>query len=128
MWLRHGANQLSWNTVPVTQLPPDTSMITCVIRYTVDADRIAEFETYAKMWLELVPRFGGTHHGYFLPGEGASDAALALFSFPSFADYETYRTASPSDPDVIKALDYARQTRCFSRYDRSFFRPVLSAS
>jgi hypothetical protein len=26
---------------------------------------------------------GGSHHGYFLPAEGASDQALACFSFPS---------------------------------------------
>ena len=41
--------------------------------------------------LTLVPRFGGIHHGYFLPSEGASDVALAMFSFPSLAAYEQYR-------------------------------------
>ena len=61
-------------------------MITCVIRYIVDQDKIAEFEIYAKMWLALMPRFGGTHHGYFLPSEGESDVAMSLFSFPSLAD------------------------------------------
>jgi hypothetical protein len=30
---------------------------------------------------------GGTHHGYFLPDEGANNIAYALFSFPSLADY-----------------------------------------
>jgi hypothetical protein len=105
---------------------PERPMITCFIRYTLDPDKVAEFETYAKMWLELVPRFGGTHHGYFLPGEGASDTALALFSFPNLAEYENYRKASRDDPEVAKALDYAKQTRSFLRYDRSFFRPVLS--
>ena len=57
-------------------------MITCVIRYVVDQDKIEEFEIYAKMWLALMPRFGGTHHGYFLPSEGESDVAMSLFSFP----------------------------------------------
>ena len=58
-------------------------MITCYLRYEVRPDKLAEFEAYGAMWLELVPRFGGTHHGYFLPSEGASDVALAIFSFPS---------------------------------------------
>lgn len=100
-------------------------MITCVIRYIVDQDKIAEFEIYSKMWLELMPRFGGTHHGYFLPSEGESDVALSLFSFPSLADYETYRRSSVEDPDVVAAIAYAKKTQCFLRYERSFFRPVL---
>jgi hypothetical protein len=99
-------------------------MITCYVRYTVDPDKLAEFESYARMWLDLVPRFGGTHHGYFLPSEGASDIALALFSFPSLAAYEEYRRLSAMDSDVAKAVAYGKETRCFSRYERSFFRPV----
>lgn len=102
-------------------------MITCHIRYVVDQDKLAEFETYSRMWLELMPRFGGTHHGYFMPSEGESDIALALFSFPSFAAYENYRRESAGDPDVAKAIDFYKQTRCFLRYERSFFRPVLPA-
>ena len=100
-------------------------MITCHIRYVVDAEKLAEFEQYCRMWLELLPRFGGTHHGYFLPSEGESDIALSLFSFPSFAAYEQYRKAAATDPDVAKATAFARQTKCFRRYERSFFRPVL---
>lgn len=101
-------------------------MITCHVRYVIDADLIEEFETYAKMWLPLVERFGGTHHGYFLPGEGANNIALALFSFPSLAAYEKYRTDSQQDPDCRAAFDYARKTRCIVSYERSFFRPVLA--
>ena len=33
----------------------------------------------------------GTHHGYFLPVEGANNIAIALFSFPSVSSYEGYR-------------------------------------
>ncbi len=103
-------------------------MITCYIRYVVDQDKLQEFETYARMWLGLLPRFGGTHHGYFLPSEGESDVALALFSSPSFAAYEDYRRRSAQDPDVAKAIAYAKETRCFLRYERSFFRPVGAQS
>jgi hypothetical protein len=100
-------------------------MITCYVRYEVPLGKLADFEAYGKMWIELVPRFGGIHHGYFLPSEGASDVALAMFSFPDFATYEKYRSDSAGDPDVQKAIDFAKQTRCFTRYDRSFFRPVF---
>ena len=100
-------------------------MISCHIRYVVDAEKIAEFEQYCRMWLELLPRFGGVHHGYFLPSEGESDIALSIFSFPSFAAYEQYRKDAAADPDVQKAVALAKETRCFRRYERSFFRPVL---
>jgi hypothetical protein len=101
-------------------------MITCYVRYVVDAAKLAEFETYGKMWIPLVEKFGGKHHGYFLPGEGANNIALALFSFPSLADYEAYRNRSKSDPECIAAFDYANKTRCVISYERSFFRPVFS--
>jgi hypothetical protein len=101
------------------------SMITCYLRYEVDPDRISDFEAYGAMWLDLMPRFGGIHHGYFLPSEGKSDVALAMFSFPSLAAYEQYRKDAAVDPDVQKAVAFAKETRCFIRYERSFFRPLL---
>ncbi|WP_116139096.1 NIPSNAP family protein [Trinickia diaoshuihuensis] len=101
-------------------------MITCHVRYIVDPGLIHEFETYAKMWIPLVERFGGTHHGYFLPGEGANNVALALFSFPSLAAYEKYRADSQQDPGCRAAFDHAAKTRCIISYERSFFRPVLA--
>ena len=42
-------------------------MITCYLRYEIDPFKTREFETYGKMWIPLVNRLGGTHHGYFLP-------------------------------------------------------------
>lgn len=101
-------------------------MITCTLRYEIDIHQTDAFEQYARMWLAIIPRLGGTHHGYFMRSEGASDIALALFSFPSLADYERYRIALDTDAQAQHALDFARRTRCFRRYDRSFFRPVLS--
>jgi len=32
------------------------------------------------MWIPLVGKFGGQHHGYFLPHEGPNNIAHALFS------------------------------------------------
>jgi hypothetical protein len=48
-----------------------------------------------------------------------------MFSFPSLAAYEQYRKDAANDPDCQKAVDFAKQTRCFRRYDRSFFRPLF---
>lgn len=100
-------------------------MITCHIRYEIDPDQIEAFERFARGWIELVNRSGGTHHGYFLPAEGASDVAYALFSFPSLADYERYRERFGRDPDFIEADRIRDETRCVVRYGRSFMRPVL---
>ena len=78
-------------------------MITCVVDYTIDPRKTAEFERFARAWIGLVNKHGGQHHGYFLPAEGASDRALALFSFPSLAAYETYRSRFGVDPEFVAA-------------------------
>ncbi len=103
-------------------------MITCVVEYTVDAAKMADFERFARAWIGLVNKHGGTHHGYFLPGEGASDRALALFSFPSFADYESYRALFGMDPEFVAADTFRDESGCVLRYDRSFMRPLLTDS
>lgn len=102
-------------------------MITCHVKYVIDAKKIPQFEHYARLWIPLVEKFGGIHHGYFLPSEGANNVAMALFSFPSLADYEQYRQQSLLDPDCLAAFEYAEQTDCVISYERSFFRPVLTA-
>lgn len=103
-------------------------MITCYLRYVIDPAKLSEFEHYAKLWIPLVDRFGGSHHGYFLPSEGANNIALALFSFPSLAAYEQYRKESLQDPECQAAFQYATDTQCIVSYERSFFRPVLSGA
>lgn len=99
-------------------------MITCYIRYTIDMYKVDEFEEYARRWIPLVERFGGTHHGYFLPHESNSDLAVALFSFPSMAEYEQYRTESKKDAECQAAYEFASETRCIIRYERHFLRPL----
>ena len=102
-------------------------MVTCFIRYVLHPSKLREFETYGKLWIPLVEKFGGQHHGYFLPSEGASNIALALFSFPSLAEYEQYRQQSFHDPACLAAFKYAEETECIVSYERTFFRPVFSA-
>lgn len=100
------------------------AMITCVLDYVIDPAKLDAFEAFGRRWIELVERHGGQHHGYFLPSEGASDRALALFSFPSLAAYEQYRTHFGVDPDFIEADRIRDESGCVLRYDRSFMRPL----
>lgn len=100
-------------------------MITCHIKYVVAPYKLAEFEEYARLWIPLVTRLGGQHHGYFLPSEGANNIAYALFSFPSLAAYEDYRRRMASDPACQAAFDLDKRNRSIVSYERSFLRPVL---
>jgi len=100
-------------------------MITCYLRYIIDPYKVTEFEQYGRMWIPLVNRLGGTHHGYFLPHEGPNNIGYALFSFPSLAEYEKYRVIIKTDPDCQFALAFAEKTRCIINFERSFVRPVF---
>lgn len=102
-------------------------MITCYLRYVIDPLKAKEFETYGKMWIPLVEKFGGQHHGYFLPHEGPNNIAYALFSFPSLAAYEKYRTSAATDSECQAAMRYFEETKCFFSFERSFVRPVFKA-
>jgi len=99
-------------------------VITCVIDYVIDPSKTEDFEHFARRWVELVERHGGVHHGYYLPSEGASDRALALFSFPSLAAYEQYRSLFGRDPEFIESDRIRDESECVVRYDRTFMRPL----
>jgi hypothetical protein len=101
-------------------------VITCYLRYVIDPLKVTEFESYGKMWIPLVQKFGGQHHGYFFPHESASNIAVALFSFASLAAYEEYRARATTDPQCQAAVRYYEETRCFLSYERSFLRPVFT--
>ncbi len=100
-------------------------MVTCYLRYVVDPFKLNEFEHYAKLWIPLVEKFGGKHHGYFLPHEGPNNIALALFTFPNLAEYEEYRLKAAKDPECQLAMEYYAKTRCFLSFERSFMKPVF---
>ena len=78
-------------------------MITCVVDYVIDPKKIDVFEEFAKRWIDLVNRYGGRHHGYFLPSEGASDRALALFTL------QAWRTTKPIDATSASTRNLSRQ-------------------
>lgn len=103
-------------------------MITCTVRYEIDPDKLPEFEIYATAWIHLVTKLGGTHHGYHMPHEGPNDIAYCHFSFPSLADYETYRARMWDDPECLRAYAHAQATKCIRRYDRSFTKPLFEGA
>jgi NIPSNAP len=81
-------------------------LVTCYLRYVLDPFKLKEFEVYGKLWIPLVEKFGGRHHGYFMPSEGMSKIALALFTFPSLAEYEEYRIRAATDAECQAAMCY----------------------
>ncbi|MFK4593335.1 hypothetical protein RKD30_000002 [Streptomyces pristinaespiralis] len=99
-----------------------------MVEYVIDPMKTESFERFGRRWMELVDRHGGTHHGYFLPAEGASDKAYALFSFPSLAAYEDYRTLFGKHPDFIDTDRIRDESGCVLRYERTFMRPLLPGS
>ena len=102
-------------------------MITCMITYEIESRKAAEFERFATGWFPIVQRFGGTHHGVFMPSEGASDVAHVLLTFDSLAAYERFRDAFPHEPEAEELMTLSRDSGCIRRWDRTFLRPVLPA-
>jgi hypothetical protein len=118
-------------------------MIACLIRYVLVPDKLPEFERYARAWMRLVERYGGTHHGYFVPAEsppsvsysfpgrgtsGPSDIAIALFTFPDLAAYESYRGDVATDPECLEATEAFASAPSFETYERTFLTPVRPES
>jgi hypothetical protein len=113
--------------------------VTCQIRYTLNLDKLAAFETYARTWISLIERYGGVHHGYFIPRmspdrvgasfpglgyDGPADVGVAMFTFPDEESYRRYREMVATDPECQSAASLVRETGCFTRYERLFLQPV----
>jgi hypothetical protein len=98
--------------------------ITCVIRYEIDPFKSAEFEQYARIWGQAIPRCGADLIGYFAPHEGSSTTAYGIYSIESLAAYEAYRARLAADPAGRKNYDFARRERFLVREERIFVRLV----
>ncbi len=98
--------------------------ITVFIRYQLDPFKKAQFETYAKRWLEVIPTCGGELVGYWLPHEGTNNIAYGLISFASLADYESYRARLRSDAAGVANFDFAEENRFILAEERTFLRQV----
>jgi uncharacterized protein (DUF1330 family) len=101
-------------------------MITLCIRYTLDASKLAEFETYARSVAGPIERCGGKVVGYYAPTKlaGPTNSALSLIDFPSLAAYEQYREALAADPEHIEVARRAGQAGVILVQDRSFVKRV----
>jgi hypothetical protein len=101
-------------------------MITMCIRYTIDANRLHDFERYARNWPEIIERCGGALLGYFLPTKlaGPTNIGLALIDFPDLAAYEKYREALMRDPAALANFSQAEASGCLLIEDRSFLRRI----
>lgn len=116
-------------------------MFTCIIRYTLNPERLEQFERWAAIWIRLIEKYGGSHLGYFLPpkpGENVPDAtfsfpglgtagppnsAFALFTFPSVDAYDRYRKAVEGDAECSLAHQLRNESQCFLSYERFFLVP-----
>ncbi len=118
-------------------------MFTCLVRYEVNLEKLSEFEAYARAWIGLIEKYGGTHHGYFIPGgstdmmpeatfsfpglgsQGPDNLAVALFSFPTVEAYERYRREVAEDEGCIAATARFNESNCFLSYERNFLKPIF---
>jgi hypothetical protein len=118
-------------------------MITCYFRYTLDMAQLDSFAEYGRIWIGLINKLGGNHHGYFLPSqdpkakshgrfsfpgigsEGATNIGIALFSFPDWEMYEKYRAEAGNYDECKRATKIVDETRCFTSYERNFMTPIL---
>jgi NIPSNAP protein len=118
-------------------------VFTCFIRYSVDPEKLDDFKEYAHSWIALICKYGGIHHGYFIPGteadklpraafsfpglgrDGPPNIAVALFSFPSVEAYDKYRRDVADDEACAVATAKFNATNPFSDYERTFLVPVF---
>jgi hypothetical protein len=98
--------------------------ITVFIRYEIDPFKKDQFESYARRWLEIIPKCGGDLVGYWLPHEGTNTIAYGLISFASLADYEAYRARLKSDADGAANFKLAEEQRFIRAEERTFLRKV----
>jgi NIPSNAP protein len=103
-------------------------MMTLCIRYTLDANKLADFEAYAKALRRPAERCGGKVVGYYLPTKvaGPTNVALGMIDFPDLATYEKYRERLLSDTEAVEILQRAEAVGCILNEDRSFVRRVAA--
>jgi hypothetical protein len=109
---------------PPNPAPKETPMMTLCIRYTLDANKLADFEAYARALRQPIERCGGKNVAYYLPTKiaGPTNIALGLIDFPDLAAYQLYREKLLTDADGAECLRRAEAAGCILNEDRSFVR------
>lgn len=95
-------------------------MITCVITYDIDPNRQELFAQYARNWGACSPRCGADLIGYYAPHEGSTSTAYGIYSLPSLADYEAYRSRLAADPPGRENYEFAKREGFIRRESRLF--------
>jgi len=98
--------------------------VTVFIRYQLDPFKRAEFEAYAKNWIDIIPKHGGDLVGYWMPHEGTNNIAFALVSFESLAAYEAYRARLRADDAGRANFAFAEEGKFILAEERTFLRKV----
>lgn len=101
-------------------------MITLMIRYTIDTNKLKDFETYARTLAEPIARCGGHLVGYYSPTKfaGPTNIAYGIINFDTLAEYETYRGRLALDPGGIECLRRVEAAGCILIEDRSFLQSL----
>jgi len=96
-------------------------MITLYIRYTLDPNKLRDFEIYAKALATPIERCGGVPAGYYLPTKiaGPMNSAIGLIEFPSLAAYEKYREKLGADPEATEITRRVEASGAIVNEDRS---------
>lgn len=66
-------------------------MFTCFVRYQIEPGNLDAFREYARAWIALIRKYGGTHHGYFLPGEEGDALPMPPSAFPAWGPRDRRR-------------------------------------
>lgn len=97
-------------------------MITCFIRYEIDARKADAFETCARNWGQAIPRCGADLVGYFGPHEGSATTAYGVYHIESLAAYEAYRARLRNDPAGLENYAFAKKEGFILKEERLFLR------
>ncbi|MFK7855778.1 MAG: NIPSNAP family protein [Granulosicoccus sp.] len=95
-------------------------MLTCIIRYTIDPTKKAQFEQYARTWGEAIPRCGADLVGYYSPHEGSTTLAYGIYNIQSLAAYEEYRLRLSQDTLGKENYQFAQREKFILSEDRTF--------
>ena len=98
--------------------------IACFIRYEIDPFKAPQFEQYARVWSEAIPRCGADLIGYYAPHEGSATTAYAAYNIESLAAYEAYRARLAADPAGKANYEFAKRERFILKEDRMFLKHV----
>jgi hypothetical protein len=98
--------------------------VTVFIRYQIDPFKRAAFEAYARRWMSIIPKCGGSLLGYWMPHEGTNNIAFGLISLDSLAAYEAYRARLKEDAEGRENFRFAEEERFILAEERTFLRPL----